>query len=309
MAAFDTLQANLLETIAGLRDFPDAGAYNIRLNGTSAGCKNSANIRIAFKPSGAGLEVHVAPGTKGEKVHIPVIIDRTGIIETVYNDFFIGEEADVEIVAGCGIHSDGGDTTQHDGIHAFHVSKNARVLYTEKHYGAGADTGRRVLNPVTEVTLEEGGFLEMETVQIEGVDRTKRVTRGVIGPNATLLVREKLLTAGAQEAETVFDVVLAGENSRADIVSRSVAKGTSRQAFLSKIDGNNACRGHSECDAIIMDNACVKAVPEITANHVDASLIHEAAIGKIAGEQITKLMTLGLTQAEAEAQIVSGFLK
>lgn len=215
----------------------------------------------------------------------------------------------MEIVAGCGIHNDGHSLSQHDGIHTFHLGKNARVKYAEKHYGEGDGDGQRVLNPVTEVYLDEGAYMEMETVQIEGVDSTNRVTRGVVNKNATFVVKEKLMTSGKQRATTTFDVQLNGEGASTNVISRSVAKGDSFQEFLSKIDGNAPCAGHSECDAIIMDNACVKAVPEITANHVDASLIHEAAIGKIAGEQIVKLMTLGLNREEAEAEIVNGFLK
>lgn len=309
MKPITQIQADILDMVAGLRGAPALGAFNIRLNGTSAGHANSPNVRIDFKPAGSGIDVRVAPNTKGEKVYIPVVISETGVKELVYNDFYIGEGADVEIIAGCGIHNCGAELTQHDGVHAFHLEKDAKVRYVEKHYGAGEGTGDRVLNPVTECYMGENSYMEMDTVQIEGVDSTRRLTKGELGPGATLVVREKLMTHGDQTAETEFDVQMNGEDSSVHLVSRSVAKGRSKQVFLSKIDGNNLCRGHSECDAIIMDEASVKAVPEITANHVDASLIHEAAIGKIAGEQIVKLMTLGLTRQEAEAQIVNGFLK
>ncbi len=298
----------LLETIAGMTGGTQ-GAFNIRVDGRSAGRQSTANIEIRPKENGRGIEVYVRPGTKGESVHIPVVVDESGLQDLVYNEFYIGEGADVDIVAGCGIHNDGGHLTQHDGIHTFYVGKNARVRYVEKHVGEGNGSGKRVLNPVTVVHIEEDGVLEMETVQIEGVDSTKRVTKGDLKDRAQLIIKEKLMTSGDQRAETEFAVELNGEGSRANVMSRSVAKGRSFQQFLARIDGNNACAGHSECDAIIMDGACVKAIPEITANHVDASLIHEAAIGKIAGEQITKLMTLGLSQAEAEAEIVRGFLK
>lgn len=242
-------------------------------------------------------------------MHIPVVVGQSGHSEVVYNDFIIGEDCDIEIVAGCGIHNCGSGKSQHDGIHSFRIGKGSRVLYIENHYGSGDGSGERVLNPVTKVYLEEDSYLEMDTVQIKGVDSTKRVTEGVVGDGATLIVKEKLMTHGDQYAETSFDVALNGIESKTNVISRSVATDRSKQLFLSKIDGNARCMGHSECDAIIMGGACVKAVPEITANHVDASLIHEAAIGKIAGEQIIKLMTLGLTEEEAEEQIVKGFLK
>ncbi len=299
---------DMLKVIADLTG-PPAGAYNIRVDGKSVGRQSSSNIEIKSKENGQGIEIYVRPGTKGEFVHIPVVVDQSGFSDIVYNDFYIGEGADVDIVAGCGIHNDGTHLSQHDGIHTFHVGKNAKVRYTEKHYGEGNGSGERVLNPVTVVHLEENSYLEMETVQIEGVDSTKRVTNGDLKDGARLVIKEKLMTSGKQHATTEFNVELNGVGCSANVMSRSVAKGESFQAFYSKIDGNNVCAGHSECDAIIMDNACVKAVPEITANHVDASLIHEAAIGKIAGEQITKLMTLGLSQSEAEKEIVKGFLK
>ncbi len=303
-----TTVKNILRMVADLTSMP-TGAFNIRLNGGCEARQNSEHVTITPKENGLGIDIAVEPNTRGEVVYIPVVVDASGFVETVYNDFFIGENCDVEIVAGCGIHNDGHSLSQHDGIHTFHLGKNARVKYAEKHYGEGDGDGQRVLNPVTEVYLDEGAYMEMETVQIEGVDSTNRVTRGVVNKNATFVVKEKLMTSGKQRATTTFDVQLNGEGASTNVISRSVAKGDSFQEFLSKIDGNAPCAGHSECDAIIMDNACVKAVPEITANHVDASLIHEAAIGKIAGEQIVKLMTLGLNREEAEAEIVNGFLK
>ena len=303
-----TVLKRILNTVAGITGNLQ-GAFNIRVDGSSIGRQSTKNIEIRPKPNGAGIEIYVKPGTKGEYVHIPVVVDKSGFADMVYNDFYIGEGADVDIIAGCGIHNDGEHLSQHDGIHTFHVGKGAKVRYTEKHYGEGNGSGERVLNPVTVVHLEADAFLEMETVQIEGVDSTKRVTKGELGDRAKLIIKEKLLTSGSQRADTEFEVYLNGEGCSANVMSRSVAKGNSLQTFIAKIEGNNACTGHSECDAIIMDSGCVKAIPEITANHTDASLIHEAAIGKIAGEQIVKLMTLGLSRAEAEAEIVNGFLK
>ncbi len=304
----DAIQKSLLEQIAGLHEVP-AGAYNFRVNGQAAGRNTTANIDIVTKEDKPGIDIIIKPGTKNESVHIPVILSATGLNDLVYNDFYIGEGSDVTIVAGCGIHNGGAADSSHDGIHTFHIEKNARVRYVEKHYGEGDGMGKRVMNPTTVVEIDEGGYMEMDTVQIRGIDSTHRVTTGKLGKDATLIIREKIMTHGEQRATTDFKVDLDGEGSSTNVISRSVAKNKSYQLFKSVINGNNRCAGHSECDAIIMDEATVSAVPEITANNIDASLIHEAAIGKIAGEQIIKLMTLGLTEAEAEAQIVNGFLK
>lgn len=304
----DDIQKNLLKEISDLHSIPE-GAFNIRIDGAVALRNTTANVDIVPKKDKSGIDIYIKENTKNESVHIPVILSQTGMTELVYNDFHIGENADVTIVAGCGIHNEGSEKSEHDGIHTFYIGKNAKVKYVEKHYGEGDGTGERVLNPETIVNIEDGGYMEMETTQIKGVDSTKRTTKAILEDNATLVIKEKIMTHGSQSAETEFEVDLNGENSSTNVISRSVAKDNSKQMFLSKINGNNKCAGHTECDAIIMDNACVKAIPEITANNIDASLIHEAAIGKIAGEQLIKLMTLGLTEKEAEEQIVSGFLK
>ena len=304
----DSIQKTLLEQVADLHEVP-SGAYNIRANGTSAGRATTANIDIVSKEDCDGIDIIIKPFTKNESVHIPVVLSQSGLQDMVYNNFYIGEGADVTIVAGCGIHNAGDQESRHDGIHSFFVGKNAKVKYVEKHYGQGDGNGQNVMNPTTVVEVEDGGYLEMETVQIKGVDSTKRVTTAKLGNDATLIIHEKIMTHGKQYAETDFTVDMNGEGCSANLVSRSVAKGDSKQIFRSNIKGNNRCSGHSECDAIIMDNAVVAAIPEITASHIDAALIHEAAIGKIAGEQLIKLMTLGLTEQEAEEQIVNGFLK
>lgn len=304
----DQIQKTLLEQVADLHEVP-SGAYNIRSNGASAARNTTANIDIVTKTDKQGIDIIIKPGTKHESVHIPVIISQSGLEECVYNDFYIGDDADVVIVAGCGIHNAGDQLSKHDGIHTFHVGKNAKVKYVEKHYGSGDGKGGRVMNPQTIAEIAEGGFLEMETVQIKGIDSTKRFTKATLDNDAKIVITEKLMTHGDQVAETTFEVDMNGENSSANVISRSVAKDRSRQTFISKINGNNKCSGHSECDAIIMGDAVISAIPEITANDLDAALIHEAAIGKIAGEQITKLMTLGLTAKQAEEQIVNGFLK
>ena len=304
----DQIQRTLLEQVAGLHEMP-SGAYNIRANGASAGRVTTANIDIVTKEDKQGIDIVIKPGTKKESVHIPVVLSQSGLTEMVYNDFYVGEDCDVTIVAGCGIHNGGDEDSKHDGIHTFYIGKNSHVKYVEKHYGSGDGKGNRIMNPETVIELGENSFLEMETVQIKGVDSTKRSTTATLADNAKLIVTEKLMTHGTQTAETAFQVDLNGDGSSANIISRSVARDDSYQLFLSKINGNNRCAGHSECDGIIMDNARISAIPEITANHLDAELIHEAAIGKIAGEQIIKLMTLGLTEEEAEAQIVNGFLK
>lgn len=304
----DSIQKELLEAVAGLHEIP-TGAYNIRANGKSVERNTTANIEIVTKEDVSGIDIKIKPGTKHESVHIPVILSQAGLTEVVYNDFFIGEDADVTIIAGCGIHNGGSTDSQHDGIHRFFIGKNAKVKYVEKHYGDGDGNGKRIMNPQTIVEIDEGGYMEMETVQIKGVDSTIRKTEAKLGKGAGVVVTERLMTHGDQTATSEFKVDLDGEGSSANIISRSVAKGKSSQLFVSKINGNNVCSGHSECDAIIMDDAKISAVPEITANSTDAALIHEAAIGKIAGEQIIKLMTLGLSEKEAEEQIVNGFLK
>lgn len=306
--ALDEIQMRLLEEIADLHTVPE-GAYNIRSNSALAGRHTTANIDIVSKADGSGIDIHIKPGTKKESVHIPVVLSESGLKETVYNDFYIGEDSDVVIIAGCGIHNCGVQDSQHDGVHRFFVGKNAKVKYVEKHYGEGDGTGKRILNPVTEVTMEEGSSMEMEMVQIKGVDSTVRTTRATLAAGASLVVRERLMTHGSQRAESIYTTDLNGDGARADVVSRSVAKDQSYQKFDSRITGNAACTGHTECDAIIMDDARILAVPQLEANNIDAALIHEAAIGKIAGEQIIKLMTLGLTEQEAEEQIVNGFLK
>ena len=304
----DKIEKDLLEQIADLHEVPQ-GAYNIRANGQMAGRNTTENIDIVTKTDKPGIDIYIKPGTKRESVHIPVLLSQSGMQEMVYNDFFVGEDADITIVAGCGIHNGGDEESRHDGIHAFHLAAGARLRYVEKHYGSGDGNGRRVMNPTTVIELGEGAYMEMETTQIKGVTSTVRDTRATLAAGATLIVREKIMTHGQQLAETNFTVDLNGEDSSTHLVSRSVAKDTSRQVFRSVINGNSRCSAHSECDAIIMDEASVSAIPEVTANHLDAALIHEAAIGKIAGEQLIKLMTLGLTEKEAEEQIVSGFLK
>ena len=304
----DEIQKILLEQVAGLHEMPE-GAYNIRANGTSTDRSTTANIDIVTKEDKQGIDIVIKPGTRKESVHIPVLLSQSGLTEMVYNDFHVGDDCDVTIVAGCGIHNSGDADSRHDGIHSFFIGKNSHVKYVEKHYGSGDGHGSRIMNPETVIELGENSFMELETVQIKGVDSTRRSTSARLADGAKLIVTEKLMTHGAQTAETAFQVDLDGADSSANIISRSVARDESRQLFLSKINGNNRCKGHSECDGIIMDNAKISAIPEITAGCLDAELIHEAAIGKIAGEQITKLMTLGLTEEEAEAQIVNGFLK
>lgn len=304
----DEIQKHLLSEIAGLHEVP-SGAYNLRINGEGAGRNTTANIDIVNKTDKPGIDIYVKPRTKNESLHIPVLLSQTGLEDLVYNDFYIGEDCDVVIVAGCGIHNGGDKNSSHEGIHSFHIGKNSKLKYVEKHYGKGDGMGENIMNPTTIVEIDENGYMEMDTVQIKGIDSTNRITKATLGAGATVIVREKIMTHGKQFAKTDFEVDLNGENSSANIVSRSVAKENSEQVFYAKMNGNNKCNGHSECDAIIMDNATVKAIPEITANSVDASLIHEAAIGKIAGEQLIKLMTLGLTEKEAEDQIVNGFLK
>ena len=285
------------------------GAYNIREDGQCAGRQSTKNIRIESKQGLPGLEIHIAPGTKNETVYIPACVTHSNVDDLVYNDFFVGENADLTIVSGCGVHSDGEEEARHNGIHRFILGKNARVLYKEKHIGTGKGNGSRTIDPVTDVTLGEGSYLEMDTVQISGVDHSTRKTTGTLGPRSKMVVRERIMTTGTETATTDFEVTLQGKDSGVDLISRSVARGQSHQEFSSKIHGKTRCTGHSECDAILAEQGTVTATPSLDASHVDAALIHDAAIGKIAGEQILKLCTLGLTEEQAEEKIIEGFLK
>ncbi len=304
----DAIQRRLIQEIADLHQVPE-GAYNFRANGQLAGRNTTANIDITSKENGSGIDIRIKPGTKNESVHIPVVLSTSGLKEVVYNDFYVGEGSDVVIVAGCGIDNCGNQDAEHDGVHRFFVEKNAKIKYVEKHYGSGDGEGKRILNPVTEVYMDEESYMEMEMVQIKGVDSTERTTKAELKAGAKLVVRERLMTHGSQNALSVYHVELNGEGSTADVVSRSVARDTSYQKFDACVVGNAPCSGHTECDSIIMDQGRILAVPSLEANNVDAMLVHEAAIGKIAGEQIIKLMTLGLTEQEAEEQIINGFLK
>ena len=304
----DNIDKELLKEISDIEGTPNC-AYNIRKNGKGIERQITENINIVTKTDKQGIDVYVKENTKFEFVHIPVIITESGLNDVVYNDFYIGKNADVVIIAGCGIHNDHHKDSQHDGIHRFFLEEGAKVKYIEKHYGEGKGTGKRILNPVTEVNLKKGSYLEMETVQIKGVDSTVRTTKGILEDDTNLVISEKIMTHGKQTATTVFEVELNGENASTHVTSRSVAVDKSVQEFKSKVTGNTKCFGHVECDAIIKDKAKVIAIPEIIANNVEANLIHEAAIGKIAGEQLTKLMTLGLSEKEAEEQIIKGFLK
>ena len=304
----NTIDSHLLKEIADLERVPQ-GAYNIRKNGQLEGRNNSAHITIESKTDKPGIDIRIDPHTKNESVHIPVIVTQTGLKDLVYNDFYIGEGCDVDIVAGCGIHNSGCETAEHDGIHTFYVGKGAKVRYVEKHYGEGEGTGQRILNPHTIVYLEEGASIQLETVQIRGVDSTKRYTKVVLDGDAEAVVTERLLTHGQQFAESKMDVVMNGEGARTQVISRSVAQDESVQVFYPQVEGNAQCFGHVQCDSIIMGKAKVSSIPAIVANHMDAQLIHEAAIGKIAGDQILKLMTLGLTEEEAEEKILDGFLQ
>ncbi len=304
----DEIGKRLLSEVADLHEIPE-GAYNIRSNSEAAGRRSTDNIEITPKTDVSGIEVRIKPGTKRESVHIPVVLTKTGLREVVYNDFYIGEDADVVIVAGCGIDNCGPEDSEHDGIHRFFVGRGARVKYVEKHYGSGSGKGKRILNPGTEVYQEENSTVEMEMVQIKGVDDTVRTTTAKLAAGAKLTVRERLMTHGSQRAVSTYVVTLDGADSVADVVSRSVARDDSYQKFEAKIVGNAECRGHTECDSIIMDRGRILAVPGLEANDTGAALVHEAAIGKIAGDQIVKLMTLGLDESEAEEQIINGFLR
>lgn len=303
------IQKNILAIVADMKGTGE-GAVNIRSDGEKAFRRNTEHIVIESKTDKDGIDIRIAPGTKDESVHIPVVLTKAGFRDMVYNDFFVGEGADVTIVAGCGIHNCSDCDSQHDGIHTFYVGKNAKVKYIEKHYGEGEGGGKRILNPQTVLYLEEGASVTLETSQIRGVDDTKRYTKVECrGAGSEVVIRENLLTHGDQKAVSEMDVFLSGFDSKAQVISRSVAQDGSSQIFYPRVSGDNKCFGHVQCDAIIMGGAKVRAIPEISCNHVDASLIHEAAIGRIAGEQILKLMTLGLSAEQAEQKILEGFLR
>lgn len=304
----DAIEKNILHEVAGLDALP-VGAYNIRANGQAAGRNTTANIDIITKTDKPGIDIKIKPGTKHESVHIPVVVSKEGLKDLVYNDFFIGEDSDVTIVAGCGIHNCGGVDSSHDGIHTFYIGKNAKVKYIEKHYGEGEGRGKKLMYPTTIVHLGEGAQMIMETAQISGIDDTVRTTTADLAKDAKLDIHESIMTTGNQNAVSKFSADMNGENCSCNIVSRTVARDESEQHYISRLNGNNVCAGHTECDSIIMDKAKVLATPELFASSTEASLIHEAAIGKIAGEQLIKLMTLGLTEEEAEEQIISGFLR
>ncbi len=305
LSALDKL---MLEQIADLHGIPQ-GAYNIRRNGEGAGRATTVNIDITSKTDRAGIDITVKPHTKNESVHIPVIVTNAGLTDVVYNTFEIGEGADVLIVAGCGIHNSGKDKAQHDGIHEFFVRRGAHIRYVEKHYGQGDGSGDKVLNPKTILHLEEDATVELELVQIRGVDSTRRDTEVRLSDRAKLIVTERLLTDGVQEAYSNIAIDMTGKDSSAQIISRSVARGSSKQDFTFDLIGRNACRGHIQCDAIIMDKATVISTPRISAHHEYAQLIHEAAIGRLESQQLLKLESLGLSEQEAEDTILRGFLK
>jgi len=305
----DRLDEEILKKITDVFGKIRDGAYNIRKNGKGVERKITENVNIVSKKEKSGIDIFVKENTKNEFIHIPVIVTESGLKDVVYNDFYIGKNANVFIVAGCGIHNDHHEDSEHNGIHRFFLEEGAKVKYIEKHYGEGLGDGKRILNPVTEVELKDGASLEMETIQIKGVDSTIRETKAILEANTNLVVQEKIMTHGNQYAKTEFYVELNGENASTHVTSRSVATDESKQEFISKILGNTKCYAHVECDAIIKDHGKVVAIPEIDANNVDANLIHEAAIGKIAGEQLMKLMTLGLTEKEAEEEIINGFLR
>lgn len=307
MEKLTEVQKRLIREVADLHEVP-MGAYNFRANGGLAGRNTTANIDILSKEDGSGIDIHIKPGTVRESVHIPVVLSESGLKETVYNDFYIGENSDVTIVAGCGIDNCGTQDSQHDGVHRFYVGKGAKIRYVEKHYGSGDGMGKRILNPVTEVYMEEGSSMEMEMAQIRGVDSTERTTIAELKKDARLVVRERLMTHGEQYAISIYKVTLQEKGGSADVVSRSIARDKSYQKFDACVIGNAPCKGHTECDSIIMDEGTILAVPSLEAHHVDAALVHEAAIGKIAGEQLIKLMTLGLTEQQAEEEIINGFL-
>ena len=305
--ALSQTELGLLRQIADLEKTPQ-GAYNIRKNGQADSRSSTANILIESKTDKPGIDIRIKDGTKNESVHIPVIVTQSGLSDMTYNDFYIGDDCDVLIVAGCGIHNSGCETAQHDGFHTFYIGKNTKLRYVEKHYGEGEGSGERILNPVTKVYVGEGSSVTFETTQIKGVDSTNRNTEIVVGKNAEVIINEKLMTHGNQTARSDMEIILEGKGANGRVLSRSVATDESEQVFYPKMTGKAECFGHVECDSIIMGKAKISSIPAIIAEHPDSVLVHEAAIGKIAGEQLLKLMTLGLDEKQAEERILKGFL-
>lgn len=305
----DITDRNLLNKISDLNFIPPESAYNIRKNGEGVERKNTKNVEIVSKTDKPGIDIKIKPGTVGETVYIPVVITETGVNDKVYNDFYIGDESDVTIIAGCGIHNSGCEESRHDGIHRFFIGKNCRLKYVEKHYGEGDGSGTRVMNPTTQVYIGENSVCEMETVQIKGVDSTERETLAELQAGAKFNVTERLMTHGNQIADSNMTVKLNGADASAQIISRSVAKEHSQQIFYPRAIGNAPCRAHVQCDSIIMDSAKIRSIPAIEANDADAQIVHEAAIGRINNDQLLKLMTFGLSTEEAEEIIIEGFLK
>lgn len=307
MAELDKVTQAILKYIdeAGFRQ---EGAFNLRHNGMALCHGDSEHVRIVRKEDKPGIDIYIDGETDGEEVHIPVVLDASGFTDRVYNDFHIADGANVVIIAGCGIHNDGHADSQHDGVHSFFVGKGANVTYKENHYGAGEGDGARILNPVTKIYMEENSVFTLDTSQIKGVDSTKRETEVELGRNSKLFVLEKLMTHGDQLAESNMEVRLNGEGSSAQIISRSVARENSSQIFHPAAVGNAKCNAHIQCDSIIMDQAHVRSIPEIDARHLDAAIIHEAAIGRINDEQLIKLRTMGMKEEEAENVIIEAFL-
>lgn len=286
------------------------GAINIRKDGKKVERKNTEFVTIESKTGEFdGLDVYVKADAKDAEVHMPVILTVPGLIDRVYNDIYVGDGAEVTIIAGCGLHNDGCSNAKHEGTHRLHIGKNAKVRYIEKHFGFGEGTGERIINPRMTIELGENSKLEIDSSQIKGIDSTVRQTLADLSAGSKLIVSEKIMTHGKQHAETDFRVNLDGEDSISRITSRSFVTEESSQRFISHMIGNNKCRGRVECDAMLKDNGKVTSIPEITANHLDAYLVHEATVGRIAGDQLKKLMSLGLTEKEAEEEIIKGFLK
>ncbi|NMC27074.1 MAG: SufD family Fe-S cluster assembly protein [Syntrophomonadaceae bacterium] len=302
------LEMDLLKSITDLETVP-SGALNIRLNGKAVMRQSSPNISVGPNDEGTGLKVEIKPGAVNETVHVPVVLTQPGLLDKVYNTFIVGEGADATIIAGCGIHNDSHAISRHDGIHEIIVKRGAKLKYTEKHYGEGSEQGKRILNPSTVITIESGAIAELEMVQIRGVNDTMRSTVAHIHEKGSLKIIERLLTQEEQRAESDIMIYLDGNGSNAQVISRAVAQGHSYQLFRAALIGKAPSVGHVECDAILMDSARIRSIPELQAEDADAVLTHEAAIGKIAGEQLIKLMSLGLTEQEAVNTILEGFLR
>ena len=283
-------------------------AMNIREDAQTCQRRNSENVIITGLKDNTGLKIHVLSSAKGEEVFIPAIVTKSNITDEVRNDFYIDSGAEVIIQAGCALHTDGNGESTHNGNHHFYIGEGAKVTYNEKHFGEGTNA-KKTISPSNVIVLEKNAYLKMDTIQTDGVSYTNRTTKATVKAGARLEINERIQTQNDQQSISNIDIDAIGDGASIDIVSRSVAKDDSVQTLKTNITANSVCTGHSECDTILVGNGKATSIPALVANNPKASLVHEAAIGRISQQQIEKLQTLGLDEEEAEHYIIKGFLR